>query len=116
MTASEPDLWMGTKWTTEWTTTPTRQTEEVLLILYYGLSNTLHDPVDHVLPHGVVATRVVVCRVLFPRDELLRVEKFFVLPNSDLICNKQINHSKARKSVTHLDPFTLLKIKGTDWE
>lgn len=80
---------------------PHPQKTEVLVILYYGFSNALHDPVDHVPPHGVVATRVVVGRVLFPRDELLRVEKFFVLPNSDLICNKQINHSESRMSVTH---------------
>lgn len=78
----------------EWNHTHKRQAEEALLILYYGFPDALHDPVHHVLPHGVVATRVVVRRILFPRDELLGVEKFSVLPNSDLICDEQVNHSK----------------------
>lgn len=71
-------------------TTGDKMQKGVFFVIHYRFSNTLHHPVDHVPPHRVMAASVVVCCVLFSRDELLRVEKIFVFSNPDLVCDEQM--------------------------
>lgn len=48
-------------------------------------THTLHDSINYFFPDSVMATSVVVGRVLLSRDQLLRVKEFFVLSNPHFI-------------------------------
>ena len=50
------------------------------------LANAVQNQVDNLLADRVVAARVVVGRILFAGDQLLRVEQLAVRAGADLIC------------------------------
>lgn len=52
---------------------------------HHHFPNTLHDAINDAFPHSVMTTGVVVGGVLLSRDQLLRVEKLFVPPDSHFI-------------------------------
>ena len=63
------------------------------------LPDPVEDQVDDLLPDGVVASSVVVSRILLPRDQLLGVEQLPVGPQPDLCQSESVKLKVKKKSV-----------------
>jgi len=53
----------------------------------HHLADTVEDEIDELSTDGVVASGVVIGRVLLPRDQLFRVEQLAIGTSPNLVCN-----------------------------
>ena len=60
------------------------------------LPHPVKNQVNNLLPDGVVASRIVVCRVLLPGHQLLRVEELTVRSSSNLVDHSWLKVDKDR--------------------